>query len=172
MSENRYTQYVTDKDLEQLKTYAMVLDEVTGYEYAIRVSNGRLVTDMICIGIEYQGESVSLVDGSRLKMDTIEISAIYPDGTTAIIDPEKLICATEFVGPDTTELEVLYIECDRKYSTIVPVTVTPFDPVTTLMDFSYSEESDGIYMITGWKGTYNGEPSTELILPGNSYIKL
>lgn len=35
----------------------------------------------------------------------------------------------------------------------------------TFIDFNTVENEDGTYTITGWKGTYQGEPSTELIVP-------
>ena len=41
-----------------------------------------------------------------------------------------------------------------------------------LIDFTYTVESDGTHLLTGWKGTYNGEPSTKIVIPDNPYIKL
>lgn len=35
----------------------------------------------------------------------------------------------------------------------------------TLIDFNYTDNGDGTYTITSWKGTYNEEPSTEIIIP-------
>jgi hypothetical protein len=41
-----------------------------------------------------------------------------------------------------------------------------------LIDFTYVIEPNGTYLLTGWKGTYNGEPSTKIVIPDNPYIKL
>lgn len=41
-----------------------------------------------------------------------------------------------------------------------------------LVDFNYTANDNGTYTITGWKGTTNGVPSTELILPDSNRIIL
>ena len=49
----------------------------------------------------------------------------------------------------------------------------PVDPFyDTLIDFEYTKNSDGTVTITAWKGTLNGEPSTELVIPDNNRIIL
>ena len=47
-----------------------------------------------------------------------------------------------------------------------------FDPTTDLVDFEYADNDDGTYTITSWKGTCNGQPSTEMIIPNHSAIIL
>jgi hypothetical protein len=39
-----------------------------------------------------------------------------------------------------------------------------------LQDFEYISNSDGTYTITAWKGTKNGVPSTEMIVPAYNKI--
>jgi hypothetical protein len=34
-----------------------------------------------------------------------------------------------------------------------------------LQDFEYTANSDGTYTITAWKGTTNGEPGNDIIIP-------
>ena len=34
-----------------------------------------------------------------------------------------------------------------------------------LQDFEYTKNNDGTYTITAWKGTKNGEPGTEILIP-------
>lgn len=42
-----------------------------------------------------------------------------------------------------------------------------------LKDFTYMKDTDtGNYVLTGWKGTYNGEPSTEVIIPDTDKIQI
>jgi hypothetical protein len=41
-----------------------------------------------------------------------------------------------------------------------------------LEDFEISSNGNGTYTITDWKGTLNGEPSTELIIPDDSRLVL
>jgi len=47
-----------------------------------------------------------------------------------------------------------------------------FDYPSYLKDFKYKSNSDGTYTLTEWKGTYNGEPSTEIIVPDYDTIVL
>ena len=64
-----------------------------------------------------------------------------------------------------------YLEAGIKYTTILEgVTIESFNPDIHLIDFYYFKNDDGDYILTGWKETYNGEPSTECIIPANSLI--
>ena len=40
-----------------------------------------------------------------------------------------------------------------------------------LIDFKYTDHGDGTYTITDWKDTYQGQPSTECIIPNYDWIK-
>lgn len=42
----------------------------------------------------------------------------------------------------------------------------------SLIDFEYIKNNDGTVTLTAWKGTLNGEPSTELVIPDNARIIL
>ena len=44
--------------------------------------------------------------------------------------------------------------------------------IERLIDFEYTENDDGTYTITDWKGTLNGESSTECIIPEHKLIKV
>ena len=49
----------------------------------------------------------------------------------------------------------------------------PVDPfIEMLIDFKYTKNSDGTATLTAWKGTLNGVPSTELVIPDDSRIIL
>ncbi len=50
--------------------------------------------------------------------------------------------------------------------------ITRLDIETILIDFDYTDNGDGTYTLTGWKGTYNGKPSTEMIIPNFDRIIL
>ena len=41
-----------------------------------------------------------------------------------------------------------------------------------LKDFTYINNGNGTYTLTGWKGTYNGVASTEIHIPNDSRIIL
>jgi hypothetical protein len=42
----------------------------------------------------------------------------------------------------------------------------------SLIDFEYIKNDDGTATLTAWKGTLNGEPSTELVIPDSNRIIL
>lgn len=42
----------------------------------------------------------------------------------------------------------------------------------SLIDFEYIKNSDGTVTLTAWKGTLNGVPSTELVIPNSTRIIL
>lgn len=46
-----------------------------------------------------------------------------------------------------------------------------FDPDIELIDFTYYKHKN-YYILTGWKGTYQGEPSTSCVMPDYNSIKL
>lgn len=49
----------------------------------------------------------------------------------------------------------------------------PVDPLyDALIDFEYIKNNDGTVTLTAWKGTLNGEPSTELVIPDSNRIIL
>lgn len=49
----------------------------------------------------------------------------------------------------------------------------PDDPfIEMLIDFEYTKNSDGTVTLTAWKGTLNGAPSTELVIPDSDRIIL
>ena len=41
-----------------------------------------------------------------------------------------------------------------------------------LADFEYTDNGNGTYTITGWRGTYNGQSSNKCIIPYSDKIIL
>lgn len=44
--------------------------------------------------------------------------------------------------------------------------------VSRLVDFEYTDNGNGTYTITGWKGTYNGTASTICVIPDDYRVIL
>lgn len=42
--------------------------------------------------------------------------------------------------------------------------------LTILQDFEYTDNGDGTYTLTAWKGTLNGESSTKMVTPDNEKV--
>ena len=104
--------------------------------------------------------------GDSFDPNGMVITATAEDGTTKEI--ADYTYSTEAITEDQTSVEITYAEAGTTHTANVPITVKPFTDV--LVDFEYTDNGDGTYTITGWKGTYNGEPSTEMIIPNYENI--
>ena len=58
------------------------------------------------------------------------------------------------------------------YYITVPITVNEFNKEFSLIDFNFIDNGNDTYTLTEWKGTLNGIPSTELVIPNNKRIIL
>lgn len=76
---------------------------------------------------------------------------------------------------DLNEDENIYLDNNANlhvYQFIEDINYGIFNPETDLKDFEYESDGSGSYTLTGWKGTLNGEPSEEMIIPDNKKIIL
>ena len=118
-------------------------------------------------------EGVTLMDGDAIDVETLTFMANYPDGTSSqITDTENLSYTPAELTTDVTQISFVYSIAGLELTYDMPITVTAFDPAVKLQDFEYTTNSDGTYTLTGWKETYNGVASTELIIPNNKKIIL
>ena len=66
----------------------------------------------------------------------------------------------------------------RYYNTQANIYIYPVanvykaEETTMLQDFTYDDNNDGTYTLTGWKETYQGKPSTEMIIPDSPKVIL
>lgn len=165
----------TQKDLLELnkpKEYVLLKDIVTGNDYSIQMRNGQLISELICSDIEYTGDAVTIMEGMSFDSSDLTFNKIYSDGSIAAIENGQFAFEPATAIANTTEVTVSYSSFGLIFTTTIPIIVEPFDPETVLVDFEYTSNNDGTYTITDWKGTYNGESSTKVILPDNSLITL
>ena len=65
---------------------------------------------------------------------------------------------------------------NRYYNTSANIYIYPVANVykaketAILQDFTYDDNGDGTYTLTGWKETYQGKPSTEMVIPDSPNI--
>lgn len=147
--------------------YTVYTDQYTGYEYIVSMQNGSLVSRCRCQSIQVitQPTKTSYIMGETFDPTGLTVQIICADGSVYQTD---LITCDESVRSNS--VNVHYNDGGMVFSTTIDVTTAPFDPAVQLIDFNYTANDDGTYSITGWKGTYNGEPSTEMIFPNNSLI--
>ena len=147
--------------------YTIYTDQYTGYEYIVSIENGSLVSKCKCQSIQVitQPTKMSYTMGETFDSTGMTVQVTCQDGSTYQTD---LFTCDESVRGNS--VNIYYNDGGTVFSTTIDVTTTPFDPVAQLIDFNYTVNNDGTYSITGWKGTYNGEQSTEMIFPNNSLI--
>ena len=64
----------------------------------------------------------------------------------------------------------------RYYNTQANIYIYPVanvykaEETSMLQDFTYDDNGDGTYTLTGWKETYRGKPSTEMVIPDSPNI--
>ena len=64
----------------------------------------------------------------------------------------------------------------RYYNTSANIYIYPVanvykaEETAMLQDFTYDDNGDGTYTLTGWKETYQGKPSTEMVIPDSPKV--
>jgi len=156
------------------QTYVILTDIENGYDYAIQMKGGNLVSKSLpdIVEITTPPTKTTYYRGDFFDPTGMVLTATHPDGHTEIIeDFETSYLEESFDSLGETEI-VIKAKTPVDFDLILVINVIEFDPVEVLIDFNYSANADGTYTITGWKGTLSGESSTELIIPNNSLIKL
>ena len=140
-------------------------DRSNGYNYIVAIDNGTLASycAVASIAVTTNPTKMTYTAGEYIDTTGIVVTATLEDGSVVQLD--DIVC-DNYV---TVENPVFIIKYDD-ISTELEVTVTEFDPAVVLVDFTYTDNGNGTYTITGWKGTYNGETSSEMIVPNNAYV--
>lgn len=161
----------TKNDIISANDYFILKDQFNGHEYVISMQNGSLVSRHTAASIELvqMPTTVEYYEHGYFDPTGMEIYAVLPDGNKVDVT-DKITFDSNSLTIDITSICVSYREGNNVYSINIPVTVKEFDAAVVLQDFEYTDNEDGTYTLTGWKDTYNGESSTELIVPNYSCI--
>ena len=145
------------------QNYIILTDIVNNSDYYIYIANGNLITHKVPINIEVTTPPIKTdyMRGETFDPTGMVLTAYYDNGTSEIV---------EFYSYPTEPLENCgnfeLIITAFSHKTVVPILVFHLD------DFEYTDNNDGTYTITAWKGTLNGETSTEMIVPDTNRIKI
>lgn len=160
---------IEDIQKQVSEDYIILKDAINGYHYIIQMCEGKLTSFCRCASIQITKKPDKLVylEGDIFDPTGMVVEAVAEDGTVFeinqyIYDNSPLIAGQQ--------IKVIYTEMSKDFETTVEITVKPFDPEVGLVDFEYIKNDDGTYTITDWKGTYNGEKSTKLVIPNSSLI--
>jgi hypothetical protein len=165
--------YIKNKPLVTRDSIVLI-DVGNGFSYTIQMVNGNLV---------------SYCETEKIEVATLPNKTVYKQGEK--FDPTGMVVmivgydgskreAVDFTYPtdwlmetgENVAVEITYQESEKVFKANAIITVTPFDPEIELIDFDYTANDDGTYILTGWKGTYNGNSSTEMIIPENPLVIL
>lgn len=176
--DNKFIPYASRKFvIDQINSpkLSTVLEDInTGDMYKVFIRDGKLISMLIYTSLEYVGPPIDVVDGGRMNLNGLAINKVYADGSTeAFNDYENMQMIGEpYIDSSMEEVIDEYTFIDIIYHITIPINVTPFDPEVELIDFQYTDNENGTYTITDWKGTLNGELSTKIIIPDNTHIIL
>jgi hypothetical protein len=156
----------TGDAINGVKDTISLRDQITGEIYILRIENGELVYMSRCLGISI----TSMPNKTEYKIGEVfdptgmVITATCENGKTREVTTYTY--STAPLTDEMSEMIISYTELGRTYTVTVPISVDmAFDPAVALQDFTYEETDHETYLITGWKGTLNGEPSTECVIP-------
>lgn len=167
-ADNTQPTYIKNKP-EFKKNYFILEDISTGYEYIVVIEDGTLASICRCERLEIvsmPNKTSYAIEDDSVDFDPtgMTICMVRQDGTTEIID-NYTIDTSEF-ATENSVVKIIYEEYGKTYSTFIKT------ECITLIDFEYIKNDDGTYTLTAWKGTYNGKPSTECIIPDSKLISL
>lgn len=146
--------------------YFLMTDAEDGFTYVIEMRNGNLVSSRMCAGIKIvtPPDKVEYLADEVIDITGMVVEATYEDGSVRTLETYTYSERAPIDGI----LTVTYTYGGRTVIDSFDLTVRPTPE--SLVDFEYIENEDGTYTLTEWKGTFNGEESTEIIIPNNSFI--
>lgn len=155
------------------KDYVALRDHTNGYTYLVGMVNGKLVSTLEISELEIASYPNTMVytAGDELDLTGLVVNAVRYDGSKS----ENIQVTHNAPSPlstDVTSVTLSYNEFGKTYTVELPITVAAFAEEAILVDFDYTDNGDGTYTLTGWKGTNQGVESTEMIIPNYSSIIL
>jgi hypothetical protein len=150
----------------------VLTDEITGLEYVIAIVNGNLISYRTTesIIVTTMPNKTSYTNKEAFDPTGMIVTAIDADGFTREITSytyDTIIDYDNMLAEDgTCNLTIYYTEGNKTFTTTVNLNVHSF----SLIDFNYTANEDGTFTLNSWKGTYNGEPSTKIIVPDSELI--
>lgn len=162
-------------DVNTPKDFITFKDRSTGILYYGGMDNGNWVTwcDVDHIKVAPAVDNMNYIEGMKLSKEDFIVTAFYIDGSSKRITEYDLI-VDEILTLDSTNVEVVFTFNGKSYSDNITFTVVELDPEikNMLIDFQYDINRNNTYTLTDWYQTYNGNPSTEVIIPDNPNIVL
>lgn len=170
-SQDDASELVTKEDVASLNSIGKfcvpINDSVTGKQYYLTMRNGQLVSQAMVTSIEITKlpDRLNYIEGEVLDPTGMVVVATYEDGTTEELPLAQWVNSVPITGVTTI---LSYEQGNNVVSTTFNPDIIPMEDA--LIDFEYTANADGTYTITAWRGTLNGVPSTEMVVPNSSLI--
>lgn len=156
----------TENYVHETKNGIIIKDEANGYDYVVSMKNGMLVsyrtTDYITVASP--PNRTSYLIGDPFIPDGMIVTATSKDGTTREIT--NYAYDAFITEENINNFTIRYIEGNNVFNDRINISLHDF----SLIDFNYITNDDGTYTLTSWKGTHNGEPSTQIVVPNSGLI--
>lgn len=148
--------------------HILMRDAENGFTYIIEMRGGNLVSSAMPSGIRIakSPDKVDYVEGDLVDVTGMVVEAVYEDDTSNIVEDYTY---AELAHADGM-LVISWTSRGVTYTASMNLNVTPMAGI--LVDFEYTDNGDGTYTLTDWKGTLNGEASTEIVIPDHKNIQL
>ena len=177
----------TEPDLSNLVVMAMYADGSSSAVYNYTVDVSEPVDGVVVFMVNYLGNSKTYdvpcvnfasfdvsgvpepcLAGEPSDLSNLIVTATYEDGSVYRID--RYTVSESTVDDETIEITITCAGMSNSYEVAV---FRRFDQNTLsnlFVDFVYTDNGNGTYTIVDWKGTLNGQPSTEIVVPNNRQI--
>lgn len=139
-------------------------DATTGIDYIGYIDNGEWTLEKKINRIEVTSlpDRTNYIKGEELDFTGLTVIGIFGDNTSVEIT-DYIYDYDKNVNGDV-KIIISYEQIGVVYTTSFEISIISLD------DFVYTDNNDGTYTITDWKGTYNGEPSEKYIVPNSKNV--
>jgi hypothetical protein len=138
-------------------------DATTEIDYIGYVDNGEWTLIKKIDRIEIIPSSkTTYLKGEEISLNGITVNAIFSDNS--VIEIDNYTYERNEISENEIEFIISYEQLGFIYKNSFKVTIID------LIDFYYNIDENYNYIITGWKETYNGQPSKTCVFPNNENI--
>lgn len=148
------------------KKHIVLTDEINGYNYIVSMRDGNLISycEASSISVTAMPTKTKYLDGDPFNPAGMIITARCKDGSTREVNGFTYDSTVN--SANVNNFIITYKEGNNTFTTTISLSFHDF----SLIDFNYIVKNDGTYELTSWKGTYNGEPSTRIVVPNSEFI--
>lgn len=117
---------------------------------------------------EVSGMPEGCFAGESIDTSNLVVMATYEDG--AVVEITEYEVSQYMVDDETIEVTITCAGMSNSYDVAVFRRFNQNELSDLFVDFYYTDNGNGTYTITDWKGTLNGQPSTKIVVPNSRQI--